>query len=124
MTPIPADEFAAAVRRLETLEQRMQKHAAALARTPKVQPSRWDLVFKIGALMSPIALIVAGAGIGHEVRLSRIEETKFTNADAGELGNAIRREFRDLVREDLADIKAGQRAIDTRLRAIEIKVGK
>lgn len=70
----------------------------------------WDIAIK---LLVPLSLIAAGAMVNHEVRLSRIEESRFTQQDGYIL------EEKTASAEDVRDVKRLLEALDSRTRSIE-----
>lgn len=78
----------------------------------------WDMLLKA---MVPLSVVIGGALIGHEVRLSRIEDTRFTK----ENGLQLERSFRQWVEQrfppewllsDIADIKEELRELKVILK--------
>lgn len=78
----------------------------------------WDVLLKATV---PISIIIGGALIGHEVRISRIEASRFTNADGLRLERDIRSwidtrfpgkaEFQGL-REDVSEIREAVKRLE------------
>jgi hypothetical protein len=57
--------------------------------------------------MVPVSIVIAGALIGHEVRLAKIEANRFTDKDAAVMERRILAESPpSWLREDLREIKA------------------
>ena len=86
-------------------------------------PARlWDLILR---LTVPMVVALAASVIYHEVRLSVIESNRFTAEDATGMERRIRETLPpEWLREDLAEIKGLLREMDTRLDALERKVGQ
>ena len=88
----------------------------------------WEFLIKLAV---PISIIVSGAMINHEVRLSnhdiriaKIEQTRFSAKDANDLERritaAIPQQWQWL-KEDISEIKQMLQAYDSRLRALELQ---
>lgn len=100
-------------------------HYPAQANGTRTIDRFWDLALKIGVI---VTVAVATAAINHEVRLGKIEDSRFTSADALKLERSLRdwsdeRYPQNWLREDMGDIKTGLETLDNRMRALETKVG-
>lgn len=107
MTPTVDSRLEAILARLDTMERR-----TIGART-------WDIVAKL-----TVALVVAlaSATIAQEVRIARIESSRFTDRDGAALEARIMSAFpgqQAWLREALADVKASLIKLDERLRNVE-----
>jgi hypothetical protein len=80
----------------------------------------WDVSLK---LLVPLVLVLGSTLIAHEVRIARIEASDMYHMKEADLINMERRIGSMLVpswlKEDIDDIKAGQKDIILRLRALE-----
>ena len=80
----------------------------------------WEVLMKATI---PISIIVGGVLIGHEVRISRIEETRFTDSDGlrqeQRLGRWMEDRFPDkedfkAIVDDIREIKDSVKALEKR----------
>lgn len=79
----------------------------------------WDVLMKATV---PVSIIVGGALIGHEVRIARIEETRFTDVEGYQLQAQVkdwieqrfpnRADFRSL-QDDVREIKEAVKTMRT-----------
>ncbi|MCP5059020.1 MAG: hypothetical protein GY937_20135 [bacterium] len=84
----------------------------------KSPPSRvWDILSKVAFYL---ACVLGATAVAHEVRLSTIENNRFTDKDGMELERRIMQGVPpEWFREDVSEIKTRLDSIDSRLRKIE-----
>ena len=88
-----------------------------------------DTFLRVGQMLFAMTLPVVGWMFAvvqdHEVRVVRIESSRFSAADARQMEDRLRVTFPpDWLREDLVDLKDGIKQLNTRLSVIEREVKK
>ena len=80
----------------------------------------WDVALKFAV---PLVIGAFGMSINHEIRISRIEENRFTNADGAALEARVLDKLPpQWLREQVNEIKAAQKVMLDRMRELELKV--
>lgn len=78
---------------------------------------------KISAVLTPLAVLIAGAVISHEVRLAQVEASRFTDSEGAEMERRIYKSLPPVwLRERLDKLEAEQDDHDKRIRELEKKV--
>lgn len=82
----------------------------------------WEILMKATV---PLSVIIGSALVTHEVRIAKLEESRFTGSDGVKLERDIRAYVQDSfppnwLREDIQEIKASMKSIEGRLRKIEM----
>ena len=95
-----------------------------MATTRSASDKVWDLLTRAAV---PLSVIVAGAMIAHEVRISVIESNRFTNHDGDKLDQEIKywienRYPPEWLREEMNELKRSQREMLRRITEIERKI--
>jgi hypothetical protein len=88
-----------------------------------------DVAVKVTALLTPVVLTSLGwigaALIDHESRLDVIESNRFTHQNGTDMKKEIMQELPpEWLREDIREIKGMLRTMESRLNALERKVGQ
>jgi len=77
----------------------------------------WDFATKATV---PLAMVIGGALVTHEVRLTKIESNRFTQEAARELERRIEAQIvPGWLKENINDMKDTLKAIEARLQQIE-----
>lgn len=80
----------------------------------------WDIVLKA---LVPVSILLAGSLVSHEVRLAKIEESRFTERDASLMERRIIESIPPpWLKAQIEEIKALLRENTSRLRAVEQSV--
>lgn len=99
--------------KLDSVLDRLQK-----LETKSTAARWWDAAMKFAV---PLVIGAGSMAVGHEIRLTRIESTRFTKDDGAALLEKVRQENQvpAWLKDSLAEIKTGIRDLDARTRNIE-----
>ena len=81
----------------------------------------WDIMMKFSM---PLVLGIVGTTINQEMRLTKIEATRFTATDAAVMERKMIERLADALKSDLGEIKQLLQGMDARMRNVEQKVVK
>lgn len=77
----------------------------------------WDMATKAAV---PLSLLIGGAMVAHEIRITKLEETRFTTIDAERMRREIESSYPPpWLRAQILEMKASLAEINTRLRDLE-----